>query len=129
MFTSAILASIVSLGLVSAAPTPAPASESKNLVARAQFSGTATYYFQGGAAGSCGDYHSGTFTFFFFLRLFFPFTIGECGSVEADHVSDSDFIVAVNAPQQPGSCGKQVTITNTKNGKTATALAADTCKS
>lgn len=40
---------------------------------------------------------------------------------------DNDWIVAVNAPQQGGSCGRKVKITNTKNGKTATALAADTC--
>lgn len=46
------------LGFAVAAPTPSP--EAKSLVARAEFSGTATYYFQGGAAGSCGIYHSGT---------------------------------------------------------------------
>lgn len=49
-----------------------------------------------------------------------------CG-VRADLV-DSDFIVAVNSAQQDGSCGKKVKITNTNTGKTATALAADTCK-
>ncbi|BGP37885.1 hypothetical protein JCM10450v2_001821 [Rhodotorula kratochvilovae] len=67
--------------------------------ASGSFSGRATYYFQGGAAGSCGNY-----------------------------ASDSDYIVAVNAAQMnSGLCGKTVKITNTANGKTITARVADTC--
>lgn len=54
MFASALLISM--LGLVAAAPV----QESNDLVARGEFSGTATYYYQGGNPGSCGDYHAGT---------------------------------------------------------------------
>lgn len=159
MFTSILLLSLA--GLASAAPAPSE----KSLVARGEFSGTATYYYQGGNPGSCGDYHSGKsflpsfilpppsspphFISSFIVRLYhFHSTIrlilfenassphpapryhlsSRTRSIGADHIDD-DFIVAVNAPQQSGSCGKKVKITNTKNGKTATALAADTCKS
>ncbi|GAA6057911.1 hypothetical protein JCM3770_002200 [Rhodotorula araucariae] len=63
------------------------------------YSGQATYYSQGGAAGSCGNY-----------------------------ASDSDYVVAVNVAQMnSGLCGKSVKITNTANGKTITATVADTC--
>lgn len=48
---------------------------------------------------------------------------------EEELTTDSDYIVAVNSDQQNGSCGKKIKVTNTKTGKTATALAADTCMS
>jgi hypothetical protein len=59
-------------------------------------SGEATYFYQNGNAGSCGQYHS-----------------------------DSDYIVAVSPAGYTVSnhCGKQVTITNTETGITATATA------
>merc|ERR1711939_67116 len=63
------------------------------------YSGKATFYSQGGAAGSCGNY-----------------------------ASDSDYVVAVNAAQMnSGWCGRTVNIKNTANGKTISAKVADTC--
>lgn len=62
-------------------------------------SGRGTYFYQDGAAGSCGNVHS-----------------------------DSDFIVAVNSNQMSSSlCGKPVWIS--ANGKTIEAKVADTCPS
>ena len=60
----------------------------------------ATFYTQGGVAGSCGTVHG-----------------------------DGDFIVAMNAPQVNGGefCGRSVSIRNTANGKSMTATVADTC--
>jgi hypothetical protein len=56
MFTTAILLSV--LGLAAAAPAQIGTTHLQ--VARAgSFDGTATYYYQGGNPGSCGDYHSG----------------------------------------------------------------------
>lgn len=63
------------------------------------FTGRGTFYFQGGAAGSCGDYNP-----------------------------DSALIVALNYPQKPAEhCGDYVLITNTANGKQVKAKVADTC--
>ncbi|KAJ9100090.1 hypothetical protein QFC19_005770 [Naganishia cerealis] len=69
--------------------------------------GHATYYYQGGNAGACGWYKS-----------------------------DSDKIIAINGAgywQNTGSassdCGRWITITNTNNGKTTTAMVADVCPS
>ena len=55
---------------------------------------------QGGAAGACGDHHS-----------------------------DDDHIVAMNNEQydKDAVCGKKVSITNTKNGKTMEATVVDLC--
>lgn len=76
--------------------TQAPASSSFS----GSYSGQATFYSQGGAAGSCGNVNS-----------------------------DSAFIVAVNAAQVNGGshCGQTVQIKNTQNGRTITAKVADTC--
>ncbi|BGP13810.1 hypothetical protein JCM10213_006357 [Rhodosporidiobolus nylandii] len=63
------------------------------------YSGKATFFYQGGAAGSCGNYNS-----------------------------DSTYLVAVNAAQMnSGWCGRTVQITNNANGKTVTATVQDTC--
>lgn len=66
--------------------------------------GEATFFYQGGAAGACGQVHS-----------------------------DSDFICAMDqdlfgtsGPSSP-LCGKQVKITNTANGNTVTVTVADDC--
>ncbi|BGO88836.1 hypothetical protein NBRC10512_002192 [Rhodotorula toruloides] len=87
------------------APTPtttssAPAQTSSASSGGGQvFTGQATYYYQYGVAGSCGNYNS-----------------------------DSDYIVAVNAAQMnSGWCGKTVHITNTATGASITATIADTC--
>ena len=57
--TTSVLFALSILGLTStsAAPTSPPASA--GLEARASYDGTATYYYQGGNPGSCGDYHGG----------------------------------------------------------------------
>jgi len=47
--TTTILFGLAALGFTSAAP----------LEARATHDGMATYYYQGGNAGSCGDTHAG----------------------------------------------------------------------
>jgi hypothetical protein len=83
MFTQ-IFFTLSVLGLASAAPAPArhshhSSSSSASVSASASaaspstsgsavgtgstFEGTATYYYQGGNPGSCGDYHSGTSLF------------------------------------------------------------------
>jgi hypothetical protein len=70
------------------------------LTERFSHSGRATYFYQNGNAGSCGQYHSG-----------------------------SDYIVAVSPAAYTVSnhCRKQVTITNTETGITTTATVADSC--
>ncbi|GAA6063674.1 hypothetical protein JCM10212_000410 [Sporobolomyces blumeae] len=64
------------------------------------YSGQATFYTQGGVAGSCGQVNG-----------------------------DYSMIVAMNAPMVDGGahCGQWVNIKNTANGKTVTAKVADTC--
>jgi rare lipoprotein A (peptidoglycan hydrolase) len=68
--------------------------------------GHATYFYQAGNPGACGQYHS-----------------------------DSDRIVAIDSNGYWGNnfgsgssyCGRWVTITNTNNGRTTTAMIADVC--
>ncbi|OCF43366.1 hypothetical protein I317_02805 [Kwoniella heveanensis CBS 569] len=67
--------------------------------------GYATYFYQGGNAGACGTVHS-----------------------------DSDKVIAIDSNgwwqdfSQPSQyCGKYITITNSNNGKTVTAMVADVC--
>ncbi|ELU44425.1 rare lipoprotein A (RlpA)-like double-psi beta-barrel domain-containing protein [Rhizoctonia solani AG-1 IA] len=61
--------------------------------------GVATYYYQNGAAGSCGNYNS-----------------------------DDTPIVAVDSrTMDPSLCGKKVRVTNTNNGKSVVCTIADTC--
>lgn len=68
--------------------------------------GFATYFYQGGNAGACGTVHS-----------------------------DSDYVIAIDAAgwwsnyESSGSsyCGKSITLTNTNNGKSVTAVVADVC--
>ncbi|KAF5392219.1 hypothetical protein D9757_001424 [Collybiopsis confluens] len=64
-----------------------------------QTGGFATYFYQNGVAGACGTVHS-----------------------------DNDLIVAMDsAVYNQDICGKSVTITNTANGKSVTAVVADEC--
>ncbi|KAF8520733.1 RlpA-like double-psi beta-barrel-protein domain-containing protein-containing protein [Hysterangium stoloniferum] len=72
----------------------------KELAARQSFSGTASFYFQGGVAGACGQVHS-----------------------------DSDHIVALQTSTfaNGAHCGASITITDTSNGVTATGIVADQC--
>eukprot|EP01113_Clastostelium_recurvatum_P022095 TRINITY_DN262_c0_g1_i1.p1 TRINITY_DN262_c0_g1~~TRINITY_DN262_c0_g1_i1.p1 ORF type:complete len:132 (+),score=28.26 TRINITY_DN262_c0_g1_i1:73-468(+) len=63
------------------------------------FSGRATYYNQGGAAGACGQKHS-----------------------------DTDHICALpTALYRQGHCGKKVSVTNTANKKNVEVIVADEC--
>ncbi|GAA5981195.1 hypothetical protein JCM10908_004017 [Rhodotorula pacifica] len=64
------------------------------------YSGQATFYTQGGVAGSCGTVHG-----------------------------DGDYIVAMNVAQVDGGshCGQTVHITNTATGASISATVADTC--
>ncbi|GAA6042756.1 hypothetical protein JCM8097_007460 [Rhodosporidiobolus ruineniae] len=63
------------------------------------YSGTATWFTQNGAAGSCGNYNS-----------------------------DSTYLVAMSASMMnSGMCGKTVRITNTKTGSSISAIVQDTC--
>jgi len=55
--TTSVLFALSILGFTST--SAAPTSASAGLEARASYDGTATYYYQGGNPGSCGDYHSG----------------------------------------------------------------------
>jgi hypothetical protein len=90
----------------SSTPTPTPTSSSDNSNGNSDVhtGGEATFFYQDGNPGACGQVHS-----------------------------DSDFICAMDqdlfgtsGPSSP-LCGKQVTITNTANGKTVTVTVADDC--
>ncbi|KAK4689890.1 hypothetical protein P7C73_g171, partial [Tremellales sp. Uapishka_1] len=93
------------------APTTTSSSEAATSTAAsssdAQTGGFATFFYQGGNAGACGTVHS-----------------------------DSDKIIAIDAAgwwsdyesnDSSAYCGKYITITNTDNGKTVTAMVADVC--
>lgn len=82
--------------------TQAAATKAVSNASSGSYSGQATFYSQGGVAGSCGTV-----------------------------ASDSDYVVAMNAAQVSGGahCGKTVHITNTANGKSVTATVRDTCVS
>lgn len=87
----------------SAAPAPAQTSASSG--GSGDYSGGfATYFYQGGNAGACGNVHS-----------------------------DYDKIVAIdiekygNTGDVSGTCGKWLTITNTNNGQSVVAMVADVC--
>ncbi|BGP17142.1 hypothetical protein JCM10213_005234 [Rhodosporidiobolus nylandii] len=84
-----------------AAPKPkaTPAPMQVEAAAQPTFNGDGTFFYQEGAAGSCGIYNS-----------------------------DSTPIVAVNEPQMNSSlCGRRVRIINERNGKVVVAIVADTC--
>lgn len=86
-FTTFALTALAAASAVVAAP----------MEKRAGGSGQATYFYQNGNPGSCGQYHS-----------------------------DSDSIVAVNSAQMnSGLCGQSISVQG--NGKTIQAVVADTC--
>ncbi|BGP00828.1 DPBB_1 domain-containing protein [Rhodotorula toruloides] len=79
----------------------APAQTSSSSSGGGQvFTGKATYYYQYGVAGSCGNYNS-----------------------------DDSYIIALSYTQVDGGshCGQKVQITNTANGQSIEATVADTC--
>jgi len=68
---------------------------------RSTYSGTATYFYQNGNPGACGNYNK-----------------------------DSAYVIAVDSAMYKGSqCGKKVKITNKSTGKSITATVADMCPS
>lgn len=72
-------------------------NEKRELAKR--YTGEATFYYQNGNAGSCGQVHS-----------------------------DSDKIAALPYAADPsGSCGRKLRVTNKDNGKSVEVVAADTC--
>lgn len=79
-----------------------PAAEEDTAVTSSdsyEYSGQATYFYQGGNAGACGNYNS-----------------------------DSSYVVAIDSAMYNGDlCGKKVKITNTATGATVTATVADEC--
>jgi len=85
-------------------PKPTPASGASSDGSQVNTGGQATFFYQGGAAGACGQVHS-----------------------------DNDLICAMDQARYGNSgnasplCGKQVKITNTQNGKTVTVTVADDC--
>ncbi|BGP17129.1 hypothetical protein JCM10213_005249 [Rhodosporidiobolus nylandii] len=82
-----------------AAPKPKATPVQVEAAAQPTFNGDGTFFFQDGAAGSCGIYNS-----------------------------DSTPIVAVNEAQMNASlCGRRIRITNERNGRTVVATVADTC--
>ena len=56
--TTSVLFALSVLGFTSTSAAPTSPSAG-GLEARASYDGTATYYYQGGNPGSCGDYHGG----------------------------------------------------------------------
>ncbi|CAE6414533.1 unnamed protein product [Rhizoctonia solani] len=68
--------------------------------------GFATYFEQGANAGACGDFHS-----------------------DGDSVVALDYRRYGPLNQKSSDCGRKVRITNTKNGKSVTAIVADACPS
>ncbi|KAH9063325.1 plant expansin [Lactarius vividus] len=87
-----------------ASPTPVSHSSEGSSGSDVNTGGQATFFYQNGVAGACGKVHS-----------------------------DDDLICAMDQIRygDPGAksalCGKQVQITNTKNGKTVTVTVADDC--
>ncbi|KIY72159.1 hypothetical protein CYLTODRAFT_486555 [Cylindrobasidium torrendii FP15055 ss-10] len=83
---------------------PATTSASSGSTSGEGYSGTATYYYQNGAAGACGEYKS-----------------------------DSDFIVAIpillwgDYNSRSSMCGKTVTMCNAKTNNCVDAVVADLC--
>ncbi|KAG8978260.1 hypothetical protein FRB94_014117 [Tulasnella sp. JGI-2019a] len=98
---AAVAAFLVASPVLSS-PVPAneaSVSEANELDRRATvYTGKATYYYQYGVAGACGQYNS-----------------------------DSALIAAMNSAQYPGTCGKSIVVTNTANGKSVTAVVEDLC--
>jgi len=101
LLASSIFAFMFAYVQVNAAPIPIRVS----LQSRETFSGgVATFFFQKGVAGACGQVHS-----------------------------DSDYIAAIDQTRYGDSgavsslCGTQVIITNNNNGKTVTVTIADDC--
>ncbi|BGP26036.1 expansin family protein [Rhodotorula toruloides] len=84
--------------------TSQAASSTTSSAPVAQFTGRATYFYQYGAAGACGNYNPDT------------------ASIVA-----LDSRLYGNMGQRSQYCGRALTITNTANGKSVVATVADAC--
>ncbi|KZV72789.1 barwin-like endoglucanase [Peniophora sp. CONT] len=92
------LASVL-VAAASSFAAPAGMTMRRQSVGQTLTGGSATFYFQGGAAGSCGNVNP-----------------------------DSALIVAVQAQSyNAANCGRQVRVTNTQNGRSVVATIADRC--
>jgi hypothetical protein len=81
---------------------------------------TSTYTPTTTTAASSSDVQTGGFGTFFYQNG----VAGACGTVH----SDNDYVLAMDSAIYSQSiCGKSVTITNTANGKSVTAVVADEC--
>lgn len=95
----------------------APSSSSSSETAQSTGTSNAS---SGSSSSSSGTFYSGGVGTFYYQYG----VAGSCGTVHAD----SDKIVAVSAiVMNSALCGKTITLTNTKNGKTVNAVIADTC--
>ncbi|KAG8876715.1 hypothetical protein FRB98_007087 [Tulasnella sp. 332] len=100
MFSQTILATVAALLVathVLSSPTPLTDTSASKRTGPT-FTGKATYYFQSGVAGACGQVNP-----------------------------DTALIGAMNAAQYPGTCGESVVVTNTQNGKFVTIRIEDLC--
>ncbi|KXN86882.1 hypothetical protein AN958_09477 [Leucoagaricus sp. SymC.cos] len=101
-------------------PQPSNAPETGEKIANVDASVTA-----GTGASSAGGFQSGGFATFFYQNG----NAGACGQVHGD----SDFIAAIDADRYGDTgrhsslCGKRVQIINTKNNKSVTVTIADAC--
>ncbi|KIM91727.1 hypothetical protein PILCRDRAFT_138065 [Piloderma croceum F 1598] len=59
------------------------------------------------------------------IATYFDVGLGACGHTD----TNADHIVALGLKHYRGNCNKMIHITNTKNGKTATAKVRDLCES
>ncbi|KAF8585028.1 hypothetical protein K439DRAFT_1616246 [Ramaria rubella] len=92
--------SFVAAALIASSIVLATPLRNDTLSARQSFDGTATFFFQNGNPGACGQFHS-----------------------------DRDHIVALQtvAYDNGAHCGATITITDTNTGVTATGVVADKC--
>lgn len=87
-----------------AAAETTQASSNSGLSGDVQTGGSATYFYQGGNPGACGNYNSDSTPLVAIDQAWWP-----------------------NFGQVSDLCGKWVTIKNTNNGKTVSAVIADVC--
>ncbi|VDC05954.1 unnamed protein product [Peniophora sp. CBMAI 1063] len=90
---------VVAIAAVSAIATPTGENVRRQAIGQPITGGEATFYFQGGVAGACGQVNP-----------------------------DSALIVAEQAQRfKQSDCGRRVQVTNTQNGRTVVATVADEC--
>ncbi|ODN76639.1 hypothetical protein, variant [Cryptococcus amylolentus CBS 6039] len=107
--TTSSSSSYVEPTTASSTSTSSSSAASASSTSEVYTGGYATFYSQGSSAGECGDYHS-----------------------------DDDYVIAIDSNgwwsdyesnDSSPYCGKSITLTNTNNGKSVTAVVADVCPS